>query len=395
MLKDLEYPKSKEYRSGSKNEPVGFFLNVLPTSKEFKLLLGYFSSSAINVLALGFASFIYNNGKVKMVINHILSSRDKQAILKGNQFSEENFNFSLDNYEQIKQALDEYGQHFFNCLAWLISAKRIEIKVIRPKNNKGISHYKSGVFSDGKSQVRFKSSCNFTAFGLFENLEELGIKQSWASDNERAAIDEYNAYFDSIFNKQADFVEYLPFKDIEEAIITDFGDKNIKELLVDERRLIDKKKSILENEQIRKILDRLYMLENQFLEKLNEPKFPYPHPKGYQITAYKKWKEKGCNGIFAMATGTGKTVTSLNCLLNSYRENKTYKALILVPTIALVNQWKKECKKFNFSNVICVSSKVKWEKDLSFFNTANKYTDTSFIVIVTYASFPELNFKVI
>jgi hypothetical protein len=31
----------------------------------------------------------------------------------------------------------------------LISQKRIEIKVVKPKNGKGIAHYKSGVFGDG------------------------------------------------------------------------------------------------------------------------------------------------------------------------------------------------------------------------------------------------------
>lgn len=42
-----------------------------------------------------------------------------------------------------------------------------------------------------------------------------------------------------------------------------------------------------------------------------------------------------------MATGTGKTITSLNCLLEIYKRNGYYKAIILVPTITLVEQWKK------------------------------------------------------
>ena len=50
-----------------------------------------------------------------------------------------------------------------------------------------------------------------------------------------------------------------------------------------------------------------------------------------------------------MATGTGKTITSLNCLLEVYKKTGYYKALILVPTITLVNQWENECKKFNFN----------------------------------------------
>ena len=68
-----------------------------------------------------------------------------------------------------------------------------------------------------------------------------------------------------------------------------------------------------------------------------------------------------------MATGTGKTITSLNCLLNEYKKEPdgVYHALILVPTITLVNQWEQEAKSFNFQEVIKVSSKVEWERELA------------------------------
>lgn len=66
-----------------------------------------------------------------------------------------------------------------------------------------------------------------------------------------------------------------------------------------------------------------------------------------------------------MATGTGKTITSLNCLLEIYKRNGYYKAIILVPTITLVNQWEQECHKFNFMNVIKVYSKNPlWKEDV-------------------------------
>lgn len=67
--------------------------------------------------------------------------------------------------------------------------------------------------------------------------------------------------------------------------------------------------------------------------------------------------------------------------------------IITVPTTALVEQWKKECIKFNFKNIITVSSKENWDKNLAFFNTASKLIDTSFIVIVTYASLPRSKFQ--
>ena len=57
-----------------------FYLDGLPNSNEFSLLLGCFSSSAINLLSVGFATFITKGGKMRMVINHLLSAKDKEAI---------------------------------------------------------------------------------------------------------------------------------------------------------------------------------------------------------------------------------------------------------------------------------------------------------------------------
>ena len=58
-----------------------------------------------------------------------------------------------------------------------------------------------------------------------------------------------------------------------------------------------------------------------------------------------------------MATGTGKTLTSLNCLLNIWKKFHFYKAIILVPTITLVDQWEDECKRFHFNHITKVCSK--------------------------------------
>ncbi len=58
-------------------------MDGLCNSNRFDLLLGYFSSAAINVLSLGFASFLYNGGTVRMVVNNILSQDDRNAIKAG------------------------------------------------------------------------------------------------------------------------------------------------------------------------------------------------------------------------------------------------------------------------------------------------------------------------
>lgn len=394
MLNKISFPNSCEYRTGSEWEPIVFHMDALLESRRLDLLLGYFSSSAISVLALGFAKFLSNGGKVRMVVNHILSERDKEAILKGQTTTETAYDFSAEDIPRLKSSLDDYGRHFFECLAWLISSKRIQIRAIKPKSQHGIAHYKSGVFSDGTNQVRFKSSCNFTASGLLENLEELSIRCSWKSAEEVHAITEYQNYFEDIFNGQAEFAEYVPIQDVEVAMHNEFGDKNLNELLIQEQQLLLKKREQAQNPHLKRAIEKANTMIETYL---SEPRFPYPYgARDYQSDAYRNWVDNSYQGIFAMATGTGKTITSLNCVLEEFRQSpdQSYRAVILVPTITLVEQWEKEAKSFNFTSIIKISSKSEWEQELAGLLTYIRFGGSkSFLLICTYASFYRQKFQ--
>lgn len=390
MLKDCDWSLDRDYKTGSENEPIQFYLDGLANSNEFSLLLGYFSSSAINLLSVGFATFISKGGKMKMIINHLLSSKDKEAISRVEDNPFEIKVFDLSDFDSLRKALNEYDTHFFECLAYLISENRIEIKVIKPNGN-GIAHYKSGVFSDGRDFVGYKASCNFTYYGLSENLEELEASISWADEHSYNKIQNKIKDIEDYFNEAVNNVEYLSSKEIEVVIKDSFDKKDINELLVQEEKLLKKKQSLISNPKLKKTIDKLFS-DSEIIRRT--PKFPYSEgPREYQVNAYDSWVANNYKGMFAMATGTGKTITSLNCLLNEYNITGIYRAIITVPTTALVEQWKKECSKFNFKNIITVSSKENWDKTLAFFNTASKLIDTSYIVIVTYASLPRPKFQ--
>jgi superfamily II DNA or RNA helicase len=94
-----------------------------------------------------------------------------------------------------------------------------------------------------------------------------------------------------------------------------------------------------------------------------------------------------------MATGTGKTTTSLYCLYEEYKKSGSYNALIVVPTVVLVSQWYEECRKFNFKNIVQINSRSNWGEVLSFFQLYNRLNDDSVIIIITYASFVRDEFQ--
>ncbi len=391
MLSDIDFPESGEYRTGTANEPLAFYLEALIESNRLDLLLGYFSSSAISVLAVGFAKFITNGGRMRLVINHILSAQDKAAVVAGLTTDAASYSFSATDYQRLKQSLDAYGTHFFHCLAWLIAANRVQIRAIRPKSGRGISHYKSGIFFDGQNKVKFKGSCNFTASGLLENLEELDVKRSWTAGAN--AFADYERDYEHLFNGTSEYADLIPIEQIDEAIVRDYGGKDIDELLTDEQRLATQKAKQTRTEGYQRAVAKIVQRIDTYR---TTPRFPYESgPRDYQKEAYQNWIANGYQGIFAMATGTGKTITSLNCVLNEWAKTGQYQAVILVPTTILVEQWTHEARKFNFREIITVSGQSKnWPAELSRITTQLSFgVGTSFVVIVTYKSFTKSAFQ--
>ncbi len=389
MLCDVDWAEDGTYVPGEEYSPDRFFNDGLMNSTEFDLKLGYFSSAAISVLAEGFATFISRGGYMRLIINHIVSKKDKEAITNGMMGNVIDCS-DLSNFQYLKITFDEYQEQFFRCLAYMISQKRIDIRIIKPKGPKGIAHTKSGQFRDGDSITAFIGSANFTINGFFNNIEEININRSDSVDRMvQKRIEKQRKDFDAIMSGEKKGIDYLSPKDLVEAISTNYGDSDIEELLDVENKLREyKRREKEENSQT------TWMASEEPIEI--EPHFPFPDgPREYQKNAFDKWKKSQC-GLFNMATGTGKTLTSLNCLLQIYKQFGYYKAIILVPTVTLVEQWEKECGKFGFQHVVKVCSKNKdWKSEIDWLTMKENFNPTNspvnYVVISTYASFARDN----
>ena len=402
MLKtNILWPASRRFKSRTEWEPIGFFSEALCNSTQFDIKLGFFSSSAINILSDGFATFLYNGGRMRMVINDVLSVEDQQAFMVGETDVMIPY-FDLQNIQEIKRTLSERDKHFFECLSWLIRNERLEIKIVAPKCGDGIAHTKCGVFADGLNRVAFEGSCNFSRTALIENLESITAFCDWDGQGDICKIDDIAEDFERTFSGNDDSVLYLKADEVKAGIATNFEQKDLASLLKDEqtlilRRLVDNLpinvQAVLNKakRKVESIIDRIE-IQSVHDNKTEIPHFPFDEPRAYQKQAYENWKNNGQKGLFAMATGTGKTLTSLNCLLNIYQKFHFYKALILVPTITLVDQWEEECERFHFRHIIKVSSKnPNWKSEIDAIKLKEDFSisneEPSFIIIATYASF--------
>jgi superfamily II DNA or RNA helicase len=384
MLRDKDF--KYRYSTGRKDLPFDFCELALSNSTKFDLGLGYFSSACINVLSVGFAHFISNGGNMRLYINQYLTE-DDYNLLQNN----DTINFEeriLQSFYSLKTTFSKRDEHFFKCLSFLIQNKRIEIKIVVPKDG-GLAHEKFGIFTDeNNDKVAFTGSMNLTAAALVKNIETIECTCSWKSEDSQERIDASEQDFSEIWTGANEHVSVFPAKKFCQEIVKTYPKVDSDELLLQEKEIIKKlsNKSAGDTELV------------PTKRIIREPHFPDKYPDGalpYQIQAYEAWIKNGKQGIFAMATGTGKTVTSLNCALQEYQKDGSYQLLILVPTIALVEQWIDEIGLFDFKNVIEVySENLQWRKQIvSLKNKIQRGSKENFVIVSTYQSFTNDDFQ--
>lgn len=377
MLNDVQFKHS--YSSGY-DEPKEFFTEALIESSTFDLGLGFFSSSGIRSLAYGFSLFIANGGKMRVVINHFLSKEDKEAIENGQKHLIDNYESRLlSDIVKLTKTLSKEDEHFFQCLSYLISINRIEfVATISTKG--GLGHDKYGIFTDEKGyKVAFIGSANFSHSALELNGETITV---FTSSDDDKRICEYQTLFNKSWENDTPHLIHIPINEVKTYISDNFPKLSFEELLGNSIGL--RTDSTVYNyckPLSKRILDKIELKEQ-------EPRFPFPEERPIQIDAYNAWISNGKNGVFAMATGSGKTVTALNCLRKQCKENGYYKAIIVVPTQALAIQWEKEAKIFNFQHIVSTHTDKDWKNTLSRYTTRSLLDQSkSIIIITTYATF--------
>lgn len=375
MLKDVIFYHC--YSQIDEHKPSEFCLQALKNSSRLDLGLGYFSSASFNVLANGMASFITNGGIINLYINKYVTEEDYQ-LLRGdydNKYDEELTN----SFFVLKETFKKRDEHFFQCLAYLIQTKRINVKII-VLNNGGLPHEKYGIFSDKiGNKIYFNGSMNMTANAIMGNLETLECTCSWKGADSLDRVLNFENHFNKVWTGDCNGVRVYDAKKFCNEVLSAYPNQDPENLLKQEKVFI----------------------EEVFSERKtisNAPCFPNKYVGGarpYQIEAYKSWCANNKSGIFAMATGTGKTVTSLNCALNEYSFDGYYNLLVLVPTLDLVKQWEDELHSFNFKKTVCVSSlNPFWRKALvEIMDKRRRGKTVDYAIVSTYDSFTNKDFQ--
>ena len=386
---NLDSGKTKFY----KKEVLDLYYRVLCNSNSWDLGLGYFSLSSIKLLAYPLAKFILNNeGKMRVYCNERLSENDYNIISEKKVIPINKTNI-FDDLNTLYDSLKGNDQELFSqCIAFLIQTDRIEFKVLVCKDStRGISHHKNSIFKDDNNNtVVLSGSANASEQAFIFNREDTNAFCSfWNEKSSNKTIKTTINEFENTFREGDEDWNILEIDSQElKDKLDEIGFRKIDSLSLDKKaKSFSNSKKNLFSKSIHDEIDKEIKTIN------DQPHFPIfdgiiSKPRKYQIDAYNAWVNNNYSGIFAMATGTGKTITALNCVLEEYKKTKKYQIIIVVPTIDLVNQWKEELEKFNYSNILQVSSKHKWNSEfVRYVQDINYGINNNIAIITTYKSF--------
>lgn len=328
------------------------YIPCLKLSDRYDCMTAFFHNNSFKELAFGISDFINNqNGVMRLLISPYLSIEDQEALHLGCKDSEETLkNFLTKIYGDKIINSSSLEQHTLKCLAYLISCNRISIKVVCMKG--GLFHPKVKIFSHKALSIVVHGSDNFTAAGLKKNIEQVTVIRSWINQENYELINIIKNQFNDFWNNLVDddiFIFELP-EAIKMNILNKFNSStpptNDDFLLA-----LEKENDYMNNNKI----------NSNFIipEYLNYTIGDFKH----QGEAVGKWIASNYRGILEMATGSGKTITSLiaaNKLFNFI--NSQLLIIISVPTLPLINQWYDESCKFGLKPITFSSEKTKKEK---------------------------------
>jgi superfamily II DNA or RNA helicase len=315
-------------------------------------MTGFFQSSALREMAPGLAEFITNSkGRLRLLASPYLTREDQEAIKTGVTTAPDILAKRLEElYGTDEVSNSALTKHTLECLAYLISVNRIEIKLVLVRN--GLFHPKIRIFSEGNNYIAVHGSNNLTRSGFTTNMEQIVISRSWLGGDQAIIVQRLRDEFEIIWEDGTK--ENIRTYDLPEAIrlriVQDYLPKRMP-------TSNDFKQAW--NHDLESGKTQATGIEGGNADGESKKRFEIPQNLEYETgdfahqgKALKAWESAGRIGILEMATGSGKTLTSLIAARRLFDETKHLLIVIGVPYIPLIFQWSDEVRKFGLEPTI-------------------------------------------
>lgn len=309
----MEYPRIKTCIDTSVDDFISeLYTPCFKWAERLDRGVGYFTSGWLEYNISGLSDFASRGGKIRLITSPILSNIDSDAIIASENASEDFSKFQNALNNSVSALEKEMKKDILNAFSWMLYDGIIELKFAIPceKLSDGDFHDKFGIFYRGNEALSFSGSINDSKHG-FANYESLKVFKTWAGTGEYVESDIMR--FERLWHGQ---------------------DKNLKIYNIPTA-----------------IKDRIFTLRNSDR--------PYAHKSApsnkweHQDKAVECFLEKE-HGILAMATGTGKTITSIKIMTKLFEESRIKRVVITMYGNDLLDQWTKQMReRFSDKQIYC------------------------------------------
>ncbi|WP_382353171.1 DEAD/DEAH box helicase family protein [Lederbergia graminis] len=340
-----------KYRSAHDQIFSDFYKGCLEKAIQYDRAVGYFTSNSLSILADGLDVFLKREGLIRIIANPYLTKEDVDAIEFGYKAKEDVIVESLLRPFQLNKLSIENDA--FNLLAWLIYKDKLQIKIAFTKNN-SLYHEKFGIFYDPfGNKIAFSGSANETAGGIRDNFEKIDV---FFKEHDHERIEDMVNDFESLWDDSTPGLSVIEIPNIIKDQLSTYR-KGLKSTMTRTKKVVK--------------------------------------PRAYQEQAIHAVKNNNWHGILEMATGTGKTITSLLISNEFLRERKRIFLVVIVPFTHLAEQWLENCEMLGYSQFTkCFGSKKEWTNTLqSDIRDFNLGIIEKHVVITTYKTAASIEFN--
>jgi superfamily II DNA or RNA helicase len=324
------------------NLDTDLFFPIAKNSTGLDCMMGYFTSGSLVELARSIVCFLTSSQshKMRFIVSPNLAVEDLGAIKDAISYDKNLLPLLFPDFSITEETL---RSNTIKALCFLVASGKLKLKVAI--KTKGLFHSKCWMFRTDQGDLAVHGSGNATKAGLSVNFEQLVVSRSWLGVESAYICTDLVKRFSQIWGN-----------DYKGILCVDLNGKTLEAI----NEL--KTQYCAEDNSVDAIIDKLIsQLENENPPPANEietQKLAVPDwldyesgPFAHQGAAVDAWMKNNKMGILSIATGGGKTLTSLVAATLVNQTEKNLLVVIAVPTTALLNQWAEDVRGFSVEPV--------------------------------------------
>jgi superfamily II DNA or RNA helicase len=352
MLRD--FPFKQVYRSDTDHILRDFYVPALTESVSYDRAVGYFSASMLSYAAQGLSAFVENDGQIRLIVGGELALADFQALVEGYEMREVIEKLGESFVEIIEGVDDQIYNRRLELLSWLVACGRLDLKVALKAQ--GMYHEKIGIFTDRDGdKIVFQGSANETRNALLPdfNFESITVFPGWNVELQ-SYCEPFITGFDNLWENRTPNTVTIDFPEAARSKLISIAKRTTKILKPSIELELGQRSQPSPGEHEPSNPEIPTALFGQEFEL-----------KRHQRAALEAWRANGLTGVMALATGAGKTITSIYGAVKIFESEQRLFLCVAVPYQSLADQWVAVLRTFNIYPISCYMSSTNWVNELS------------------------------